>query len=117
MEVADGHGENVTVRPSCAAVPDDEEQAIAECLRELSRRFVQARNCRPRKALFFHVEHRDRTTLIPIIETFVRRGSMVFTDQLATYTCLRSRRYRHYTVCHNNEFCHFVLEGPNITGV
>ena len=117
MEVADGHGENVTVRPSCAAVPDDEEQAIAECLRELSRRFVQARNGRPRKALFFHVEHRDRNTRFPGIKHFVRWGSMVFTDQLASCMRLRSRGRKHYTVCHNNEFCHFVLEGPNITGV
>ena len=78
---------------------------------ELSRRYSQEKNGRPRKALFFSVPDRSRETLIPIIQRFVRPGSMVFTDEYATYMYLRQLGFRHSTVCHKHEFCHFVIEG------
>ena len=88
MEVVDGHGDNETVRRSRSSLPGEESKAIEECLEELSRRHDQAKNGRPRKALFFYVPDRSRETLIPIIQRFVRPGSMVFTDEFATYMCL-----------------------------
>ena len=55
--------------------------------------------------------------LIPVIQQHVAEGSMVFTDQFATYACLRDLGYRHYTVCHKYENSHFVIEGRNIIRV
>ena len=117
MPVVDGRGESSAVRPSRPALSAEERRALAECIEELSSRFHQAKNGRPRKALFFYVERRNHETLIPLIQRFVAPGSLVFTDEFATYTCLRDLGYRHYAVCHTYEFSHYVIEGPYIIRV
>ena len=117
VEVVDGQGKSETVRLSGPVLPEDEEKAVDECIQELTRRFVQARNGRPRKAIFFCVPDRTHNTLIPLIQQYVAEGSMVFTDEFATYKCLRGLGYKHYTVCHKIEFSHFVIEGRNIIRV
>ena len=42
---------------------------------------------------------------------------MVFTDEFATYMCIRSLWFKHDTVCHKHEFCHFMIEGSDIIRV
>ena len=95
----------------------NELKAVRECIQELSRRYVQARNGRPRKAIFFYVLDRSHNTLIPLIQRYVAEHSMIFTDEFATYKCLRDLGYKHYTTCHKYEFSHYVIEGRNIIRV
>ena len=117
VEVVEGEGDGSTVRLSWPVLPEDEERAVKECIQELSRRYHQARNGRPRKALFFYVPDRSHNTLIPLIQRYVAEHSMIFTDEFATYKCLRDLGYKHYTVCHKYEFSHYVIEGRNIIRV
>ena len=91
-------------------MPVNELKAVRECIQELSRRYVQARNGRPRKALFFYVPNRTHNTLFPLIQQYVADGSMVFTDQFATYACLRDLGYRNNTVCHKYEYSHCMMK-------
>ena len=104
-------------RSTGPALSPEDRRAVARCIEELSSRYSQAKNGRPRKAPFFYVEYKNRETLIPLIQRHVAPGSLVFTDEFATYACLRDLGYRHYTVCHKFEFSHFVIEGPCIIRV
>ena len=116
MEVVEGQEEEPTVRPTGPSRTAEERRALAQCIDELSSRFDQAKNGRPKKALFY-VEHKDRETLIPLIQRHVAPGSLVFTDEFATYACLRDLGYRHYAVCHTYEFTHYAIEGSYIIRV
>ena len=51
------------------------------------------------------VESRDASTLLPIIERVERPGSIIYTDEWASYNALgRNDNYRHKTVCHKYNF-------------
>ena len=117
MEVEDGDGVNVCVRPTRPTRTDEEREAISLCIKELTEKYEQSKNGKHRKAPFFIVSDRSHDTLIPLIQKHVAGGSMIFTDEFATYQCLRELGFRHYTVCHKYEFCHFVIEGPDIIRV
>ena len=67
MEVIEGQDEQPMARSTGPALTPEERRAVARCIEELSSRYNQAKNGRPRKALFFHVEQKDRATLIPLI--------------------------------------------------
>jgi transposase-like protein len=43
-----------------------------------------------------------QATIKPLIERFVRKGSMVYTDEYDIYCRLPQWEYRHKTVCHSN---------------
>ena len=90
---------------------------MKECIQELSRRNQQARNGRPRKALFLCVPDRNHNTLIPLIQRYVAEHSMIFADEFATYKCLRSHGFKHNTACNKYEFSNHVIEGRNVIRV
>ncbi|KAG0441559.1 hypothetical protein DMUE_0961 [Dictyocoela muelleri] len=50
------------------------------------------------------VERRDASTLIPNIERYVKRGSIVYTDGWRGYSSLSAHGYIHFTVNHRNHF-------------
>lgn len=58
-----------------------------------------------RRCFFTAVPDRTARTLIPIIRTYVREGSMIYSDQWRPYQRLRSLgMYDHDDVNHSQEF-------------
>ena len=50
------------------------------------------------------VEHRDKSTLFPIIKTFIRPGTRIISDEWKTYPSLEEEGYVHNSVNHSIEF-------------
>jgi transposase-like protein len=52
------------------------------------------------------VENRTKETLIPIIQKYIRPGSIIYSDGWSSYTCLPTlpEGYEHYTVNHSQNF-------------
>ena len=50
------------------------------------------------------VPDRTSATLVPIIQQYVRRGSVIHTDEWAAYSCLSQHGYTHGTVNHSQNF-------------
>lgn len=60
---------------------------------------------KPSKGFCCVVENRKAETLLPIIRSVVRPGSIIHTDQWAAYNELgRNNDYTHHTVCHKLNF-------------
>jgi transposase-like protein len=57
-----------------------------------------------RKIVFVPVEKRDTTTLINLINKYVRKGSVIYTDKWKGYSRLNDHGYQHFTVNHSKEF-------------
>ena len=65
-------------------------------------------NKMPRETLLFVVPNRKAKTLIPIIERYVRPGTIVFSDKWSGYIDL-NRRFKHFTVTHNARFVKYIF--------
>lgn len=57
-----------------------------------------------RKCFMVPVEKRDRTTLIPIIEKWIEKGSVIISDYWKAYDILEDIDYTHLKVNHSIEF-------------
>ncbi|KAL1250607.1 hypothetical protein QQF64_018403 [Cirrhinus molitorella] len=57
-----------------------------------------------RKPVLRLVDKRDKTTLLPIIEKHVKRGSIIHSDEWRAYSTLSERGYQHHTVNHSIHF-------------
>ena len=57
-----------------------------------------------RKSFMVPVEKRDRSTLIPIIEKWIKPGTTIISDYWKAYDCLGSIGYEHLKVNHSIEF-------------
>jgi hypothetical protein len=60
--------------------------------------------CPSGRSLYFPVEDRSSTTLIPLIRRHVKEGSDVHTDCHLGYSTLNEEGYKHFTVCHKYLF-------------
>ena len=49
-------------------------------------------------------EKRDAATLVPLIQQYVRPGSVIFSDEWRAYSSLQSLGYTHHTVNHSQNF-------------
>ncbi|XP_071494348.1 uncharacterized protein [Diadema antillarum] len=56
------------------------------------------------RLILYPVERRDETTLIPLIERHVEKGSTIYSDGWQAYSSLNSRGYHHFTVEHKHTF-------------
>lgn len=65
---------------------------------------------------FFWVERRDRATLIPITQREREPGSVIHSDEWASYRCLNSLGFVHDTVNHQENFVDPV-SGAHTQGV
>ena len=117
VEVDDLDGEELVVCPTDPADAAEEKRAIDECVATVNAMFDQAKNNRPRKALFFHIKQKNAETLERLIQANVLPGSMIFTDEWAGYNSLNRLGYKHLTVCHKNEFSRFVIEDTKVIRV
>ena len=87
-------------------------------LDHLGRRCLsQAKKNKPRKALFFVVDHRDKETLEAIIKENVLEGTTVYTDQWEGYNGLAALGYTHKTVCHKFRFARKEFSGDMVERV
>ena len=77
----------------------------------------QAKKNKPRKALFFVVDRRDKETLEAIIKENVLEGTPVYTDQWEGYNGLSELGYTHKTVCHKFRFARKEFEGDVVERV
>lgn len=57
-----------------------------------------------KKCSFRVVERRDQETLLPIIQQWIRPGTVIISDCWRTYSCLNDFGYRHLTVNHSKNF-------------
>ncbi|KAG0442044.1 hypothetical protein DMUE_0584 [Dictyocoela muelleri] len=57
-----------------------------------------------RRIVMMAVERRDASILIPIIERYVKRGCIVYTDGWRGYSSLSAHDYIHFTVNHRHHF-------------
>jgi hypothetical protein len=57
-----------------------------------------------KKCFFEIVEDRSRNTLLPIIQKYIKPGSLIISDCWKAYDCLASCGYEHQTVNHSVEF-------------
>jgi transposase-like protein len=60
-----------------------------------------------KRILLFPVEKRDAQTLIGIIQTYVERGSTIYSDAWLAYQGLNDLGYQHFTVEHKYQFKNF----------
>lgn len=56
------------------------------------------------KPVFYVVQRRDATTLVPIIKHHVACHSTIVSDQWAAYNGLQANGYLHLTVNHSQNF-------------
>lgn len=56
------------------------------------------------KSFMFAVDGRSEATLLPIIETFVEKGTTIISDCWKAYTNLEKHGYKHSLVNHSKEF-------------
>ncbi len=54
-----------------------------------------------RKPVLQLVDKRDKTTILPIIEKHVKRGSIIHSVESRAYTALSERGYQHHAVNHS----------------
>ena len=90
-------------------------QQVAELEEARKALFARSRKGRPKKTMFFVVEHRDAATLEKIIGEFVIPGSTVHTDEWPGYNGLRAMGYDHHTICHKKRFSRFIFEDETAT--
>ena len=70
-----------------------------------------------RDIILRQVNDRTKDTLIPLIEKHVKKGSTIYSDGWASYTCLQQKGYEHGVVNHSVEFksadgvCTNTIEG------
>ncbi len=57
-----------------------------------------------RKSFMFAVDDRSEATLLPIIETFIEKGTTIISDCWKAYCNLEKHSYKHVTVNHSKEF-------------
>ena len=57
-----------------------------------------------RKSFMFAVDDRSEATLLPIIETFIEKGTTIISDCWKAYTNLEKHGYKHSLVNHSKEF-------------
>jgi len=64
-----------------------------------------------KKVILYHIDNRERDTLLPLILTNIAVGSVIISDQFASYYNTRSNRshleahgYQHYVVNHSERF-------------
>ena len=57
-----------------------------------------------RKSFMFAVDDRSEATLLPIIETFIEKGTTIISDCWKAYCNLEKHGYKHETVNHSKEF-------------
>ena len=57
------------------------------------------------KMVMVTVPDRSTATLLPIIQTFVLPGTMIYYDEWASYNILAHTSYHHETVNHSEHFC------------
>jgi transposase-like protein len=57
-----------------------------------------------RKVFAVRVENRSAETLVPIIQRYIRPGSIIHSDMWRSYAGLRDLGYEHYTVNHSEHF-------------
>ena len=57
-----------------------------------------------RKSFMFAVDDRSEATLLPIIETFIEKGTTIISDCWKAYCNLEKHGYKHVTVNHSKEF-------------
>ncbi len=59
------------------------------------------------KSFLVEVQKRDSATLIPLIKKFIKRGSVIYSDEWRAYSCIPSipgYSYTHRTVNHSQNF-------------
>ena len=56
------------------------------------------------KIFMVPVEKRDKDTLLPIIQRFIAKGSVIISDCWKSYDCLKDHGYTHKTVNHSEHF-------------
>ena len=49
-------------------------------------------------------EKRDKATLIPLIQKYILKGSLIYSDSWGAYTGLDDLRYKHYKINHSENF-------------
>lgn len=59
------------------------------------------------KIFMIPVDDRKKATLIPIIEKYIKKGSIIHSDCWASYKCLKKLGYMHKTVNHSKYFVNF----------
>jgi transposase-like protein len=57
-----------------------------------------------KNCFFVVVEDRKKETLIPLIQSRIQSGSIIYSDCWSSYACLNSLGYEHYTVNHSENF-------------
>ena len=58
----------------------------------------------PSKVFMVPVKNRKQTTLLPLIQKWIRPGSIIHSDCWKAYNCLGTHGYKHITVNHSKEF-------------
>lgn len=61
-------------------------------------------DCSSKECFMIPVEKRDKNTLLPIIQRFIRPGTTIVSDLWKAYNCLKDVGYRHLTVNHSLNF-------------
>ena len=51
-------------------------------------------------------EKRDKATLLPLIQKYVIKGSIIYSDSWGAYTTLSELGYTHFTINHSTNFVH-----------
>lgn len=54
--------------------------------------------------IVLYVVRRNKATMVPLIQTHVKQGSIIWTDQWAAYKGLHKLGYTHCTVNHSRKF-------------
>ena len=49
----------------------------------------------------FHVENRDKKTILPLIKKHIEKGSTIYSDEHGLYSCLNDEGYIHDSIPHN----------------
>ena len=56
------------------------------------------------RLILFPVDDRSKDTLVPIIRKFVKLGTTIYSDSWSSYLTLNKEGFKHFTVCHKQNF-------------
>lgn len=57
-----------------------------------------------KECFMVRVKDRSKDTLLPLIEQYIKPGSIIISDEWRSYADLTSKGYKHLTVCHKRNF-------------
>ena len=68
------------------------------------------------ESFMVEVEKRDAATLVPIIQEYIRPGTIMYSDELRAYSQVHTLGYEHRTVNHSRNFVD-PITGAHTQGV